>query len=365
MRSACFLGLVLAACVGEAPPLPDPDGTAGGDVPAQGQRVSGKVMDYFVASTPLQGAMLVTDGIDPPLTSTSAQDGTFAFETVPVGSQVFFSASRGSYRPTRNLVTISDAAVQQDLYLMSTSDINRQYATGGKTPTAGRAFVIAELLRNNGTPMAGIPLTDLKLLDRAGAPIAGAFGPYVIGDAGDIILGPTQTETHAGKARVAFLDVPAGSLSLNVAFLDGQGQPQTLTTPVTTTADGAALVHSGGTAGAMGGSAGSPTNPHFKTDIFPRLQTAANGGRGCANCHTVGGVGAIQVFNALASDVLLSLKAKTGLLDLTTPASSLLLTKPLYEPPPLTQNHPNATFVDPSDPDYKLILLWIQQGALL
>jgi len=29
------------------------------------------------------------------------------------------------------------------------------------------------------------------------------------------------------------------------------------------------------------------------------------------------------------------------------------------------QNHPNATFVDANDPDYKRILLWIQQGALL
>jgi len=111
--------------------------------------------------------------------------------------------------------------------------------------------------------------------------------------------------------------------------------------------------------------AGSPAAPRFTADIYPRLQTAANGGRGCANCHTVGGQGAVAVFNALPSDVLAALKAKPGLLDLTTPANSLLLTKPLYEQPPLVQNHPNATFVDANDPDYKRILLWIQQGALL
>jgi hypothetical protein len=367
MRIPRSLGLVvLAACVGEAPPLPDPQDT-GADQPAsQVERVSGKALDYFVASTPLQGVTLVTDGIDPPLMVTSSTDGGFVLPTVPVGSQLFVSASRASYRPTRNLVTVTDAAVAQDLYVMSTADINRQYATAGKTPTAGRAFVVADLLRNNGTPLTGVPLTSVKLVDAAGAPVAGALGPYVLGDTGDIALGPTQTEAHAGKARVALLDVPAGSFSLKVAFVDGQGQTQTLTTPVTTAADGATLVRSGGTStdtGTTGSTGGTNlASPRFATDVYPRLQTAANGGRGCANCHTVGGLGAVAVFNALPADVLATLKA-AGLIDLTAPAKSLLLTKPLYELPPAVQNHPNATFVDTSDPDYKLILLWIQQGA--
>jgi hypothetical protein len=376
LRSLGPLGLlgllgpgVLAACVGEAPP---PPGTGDGDddpgdVPAQVQRVSGKALDYFVPATALQ-ATLTTDGIDPPRTATSATDGAFAIDELPVGSQLFFSAARAGYRPTRNLVAIADAAVVQDVYLMSTTDINRQYATAGKTPVAGRAFVVADLQRNNGTPLAGVPLTSIKLVDAANAPVAGVLGPYIFGATGDIAPAATQTETHGGKTRVAFLDVPAGRASLQVTFLDGAGQQQTLTTPVTTVADGATLVRSGGTGGTGGtaggtGGGGGALNPRFTTDVFPRLQTAANGGRGCANCHTVGGLGAIAVFNALPTDVLAALKAKPGLLNLTTPADSLLLSKPLYEAPPALQNHPNATFVDANDPDYKLILLWIQQGA--
>jgi hypothetical protein len=360
MRRSCSLALVLlAACPGEAPPIPTADAAV--EVPVQGQRVSGKAMDYFVANSPLQ-ASLATDGVDPPLMTTSASNGAFAFESVPVGSQVFFSASRSTYRPTRNLVAIADAAVEQDLYLMSVTDINRQYATdGGKTPTPGRAFVIAELLHDNGTPLAGIPLIDVKLVDGAGAPVTGAIGPYVMGAGGDVVpTGPTQTQTHNGKSRVAFLDVPVGSFSLKVTVL---GLPPTLTT-ITTAADGATLVRSGGM-GVPGAPAGNVLNPRFAVDVFPRLQTAANAGRGCANCHTVGGTGAVAVFNSLPSDVLAVLKAKPGLLNLATPASSLLLTKPLYEPAPALQNHPNATYVDINDFDYKLILLWIQQGALL
>jgi hypothetical protein len=359
--------VLFAACVGEAPPSSEPDGTGGDPLPAaQSERVTGKAMDYFVANKSLQGVALVTDGINPQLTTMSAADGAFTFETVPVGSQIFVSASRTSYRPTRNLVTVDDTTVAQDLYLMSTTDVNRQYTTAaGRGPTAGRAFVVADLLRNNGTPMAGVALSGIKLVDAAGAPAAGVLGPYVLGDSGDIVIGPTQTETHAGKARVAFLDAPAGSLTLKISYTDGQGQAQTVAAPVTTAADGATLVRTGGTG--TGGTApgGGTQAPQFAADIYPRLQTAANGGRGCANCHTAGGLGAVAVFNALPADVLAALKAKSGLLDTAKPAQSLLLTKPLYEQQPAVQNHPNATFVDGSDPDYKLILLWIQQGAQL
>lgn len=365
MRTPRALGLVLlAACVGQAPPSDDPgDGDGDGSPTAQSQRVSGRVLDYFVAATPLQGVALVTDGVSPQLTATSAADGAFELPDVPVGSQLFVSGSRTSYRSTRNLVAVADAAVTQNLYLMSATDISRQYATLGRTPAAGRAFVIAELLRPGGTPLAGVSLTSIKLVDGAGAPAAGALGPYVLGDGGDILTGPTQTEVHGGQSRVAFLDAPAGAFSLTATFLDGQGQSQTLTAPVTTTADGAALVRTGGGGGGGASPGGTPTAPRFAADIYPRLQTAANGGRGCANCHTVSGLGAATVFNALAADVLATLKGAPGVIDTAAPAQSLLLTKPLYEQPPLIQNHPNATFVDASDPDYKLILLWIQQGA--
>lgn len=366
MRSLCSLGLLLAACVGAAP-LPPVDGSV--DEPAaQGQRVSGRAMDYFSTNTPIQGASLATDGVVPELTATSAADGRFAFPTVPVGSQLFISLSRATYQPTRNLIAIADASIDQDLYLISTSDIGRQYATdGGKSPTPGRAFVIAELLRSDGSPLAGVALTAVQLVGANDVPLAGVFGPYVIGAAGDILPppgGPTATTAYNGKSRVAFLDVPAGTSSLKVTYTDG-GEQKTITTPVSTAADGATIVRSGGMRdGGSVPSGGGAQNPRFATDIYPRLQTAANGGRGCANCHMVGGTGSVAVFNALASDVLAALKAKPGLINVADPPASLLLTKPLYEPSPATQNHPNATYVDANDGDYKLIVRWIQQGAL-
>ncbi len=95
------LGFVLlAACVGEAPPDQDL-GDGGVDQPApaaQVERVTGKAMDYFVANTPLQGVALATDGINPQLTTTSATDGAFTFPMVPGGRAS--SSSRARARTT-------------------------------------------------------------------------------------------------------------------------------------------------------------------------------------------------------------------------------------------------------------------------
>jgi len=68
-------------------------------------------------------------------------------------------------------------------------------------------------------------------------------------------------------------------------------------------------------------------------------------------------------YDDAAATVLSHMQAITGVIDLATPANSLFLHKPLYEPPPTLQDHPNATFLDANDPDYKLFLLWITQGA--
>jgi hypothetical protein len=59
---------------------------------------------------------------------------------------------------------------------------------------------------------------------------------------------------------------------------------------------------------------------------------------------------------------LAAIKAAAGVINLATPAASTFLTNPLYEVTP-PQNHPNATFLDVNDTNYKLFLLWITNGT--
>jgi hypothetical protein len=353
-----LLPIALFACAGKAPEEnPGPDAPVD-EVPL-GPKVSGKVMDYFGAVA-LDGSTVATDGIDPPKAATSEADGSYALDDFPVGSKVFFSVSRPDYRPTRNVATsVVDADVEQDIYVMSVADVTRQYTTLGLTPTAGRAVFAVELQRNNGTPLVGVPLEDFLLVDALDQPVPGIRTVFF----GALDVDPDLLESTAvdGRARLAILDVPPGAYSLQVTILDGEGNPRTLSTSLAALADGATLGVLGGIGGA-GGGGGNP-DPSFAADVYPRLQRAALGGLGCANCHTAGGVGAVLVLDAPAADVLASLMppAPGGRIDSLAPVESMLLTKPLYELEP-PQDHPNATFLDTNDPDYRLILRWISNG---
>lgn len=364
ITSLACLGLVaLAGCPGKAPATPggdDVDAAVDGPAEETGQKLSGKTMDYFTAATPMENTSIASDGVTPPMSATSATGGLYEIPNVPTGSKVYFTLTHTLYRPTRNPpVTIEGMPVMQDLYLATVADINRQYATANLPVGAGKAVLFAELKRNNGMPLEAVPITDIVLLDSANAPVT-IGGKYFFGATGDIDVALTTSAAFGGRARVAMLDVPPGAYTLKVTYANGQGGTATQTTPVSFTADGATLAISGG----MGGGGGQVTNPKFTTDIYPKLQKAAAGGLGCANCHTAGGPATAAIhYDDGAATTLTNMKAIPGLLDLTTPANSRFLTKPLYEPAPY--NHPNATFIDVNDPDYKLWLLWITQGALL
>ena len=89
------------------------------------------------------------------------------------------------------------------------------------------------------------------------------------------------------------------------------------------------------------------------------------GGRGCAACHSGGGIG--KDLGGLKLDgppqqVYTELKEDPTRIILATPETSLLLRMPSREDPPDT--HPNVTFASVADPDYVKILVWISEGAL-
>jgi hypothetical protein len=325
--------------------------------------LSGKVMDYF-GGTAVQEATVKTDGLDPPLMTTSELDGAYRLD-VAVGSSLFLVVTKTGYRPTRNAaMTIGEMPVTQDAYLMTEQDVKNQYTAVGATPLGGTAIVIGELRRNDGTPLEGIPAANVQLLDGNGQPVTGIKGPYFFNAAGSIDAALTTATAYQGKSRVGLLDVPPGTYTLAVTYTGGQNQNVTTTTPVSTVADGGTLARTGGMGGGGGGGGGTNvTDPSFATHIYPKLQRAGQGGLGCANCHTLAGPAAVLKFDDPAGTVLANMTARTGVINAVTPADSLLLVRPLYEAPPTPQDHPNATFLDTNDPDYQLFLRWITNGA--
>ena len=262
--------------------------------------------------------------------------------------------------------------VMQDIYAMTVQDVKNQYTGVGKQPTAGTAFLAIELLRRNGQPLTGIPITGIQLLDANNQPVLAGSAYFfnaqgaLDGSAGSAVLGP------GGHSRAAILDVLPGPVHAGGHVSRRPGQPAGQHDG----RHGRGRRHDraeqlrrwrrlrlgqrlGLGSGSGSGSGGAPT---FATDIYPRLQRAGAGGLGCANCHTANGTAAILPYDDAPATVLANIKAITGVVDLATPASSLFLTKPLYEPTP-PQNHPNATFLDTNDPDYIKFLAWITAGA--
>src|SRR5437588_7862689 len=140
MRRAWIAFGICTACAGKAPhDTTDAGGSGDGGVDTS-QSISGRAMDYF-AGVALQSTTITSDGIDPAVMTTSASDASYSV-SVPVGSKLFLLASRASYRETRNVpLTMNDTAVTQDIYLMSTADVTRQYTSVGKAPTASKGFL--------------------------------------------------------------------------------------------------------------------------------------------------------------------------------------------------------------------------------
>lgn len=367
--------ILLAGCPGDPPSGTGTDAAVEVDAstevdappPDPGQRLSGTTYDYFNPTNAMDQVTLTSDGIDPAMMTVSAVGGLYTVEAIPTGSVFYFTATRPLYRPTRNpSVTVAGMAVMKDMHLMTLQEVANQYATTGNALAAGKAFVAVHLRRNNGMPLDGITLDKITLVDALNVIVPGTK-TYVFGvrDLDPAAGTPTSvTTTIAGRSRIGILDVPPGAYTLKVIYLDGQGVEQTQTTPILTAANGATIVATGNEMGGGGTmTPPPPLNPTFATNIYPMLQKAASGGLGCANCHTLGGTaGGVIQYDLGATPTLDAMKLRPGLIDLIAPAASLLLTKPLYELPP--PNHPNATFLDINDQNYKTFLLWITQGAL-
>ena len=368
--------LALAACVGTvggtqqgAPDAAPEQGTPDAP-PAATIDVSGKTMDYFT-NIALPSATYTTDGMTPAMNGTSGADGSYKLANVPPASSFYVSVSGdpANYYPTRNdAVTVKDVSVMANLYAVTMNDMKRQYSTVGLTRTTGTGMSIINLVRNNGTPLEGVKPTDITLTDSAGKPVTGFMGPYFFGPNGDIQLVATVpvSTTYNGSARAAILDLPPGAYTLNVSYLGGTGGGgggggtiMTMTVPIMSAADGVTLVS---TANAPAPTAPPGATPlSFATDVYPMLQRAALGGQGCANCHNGTALAGGLAYDGAAGDVYTKIMATPNVVVVATPATSMLLSMPLYETPP--DLHPNATWLTNLDPAYVKIMLWISQGA--
>jgi hypothetical protein len=307
----------------------------------QTAQLSGHTVDYFTGAV-IGDVGFETMGLAPERMAASAGDGAFAMD-VPIASTFFVRTdATETHRPTVNPVIGSETT---DLAVFSTADINRQHVTAGVEVVPDTTTVFVELTPLDGTMLDAFSRTNLSIVDPSSLQVI-ASNPFVIGPYGDV--DPTLDSASGPSGRFVFLDVEPGEYALVVECQDCNPAFET-EQPLISSA-GVTLAR------VTLGTEPRPRPDAFET-IYPLFARGADGGLGCANCHTAGGT--TPAFDGDPSDVRDAILA-ASLVDVADPDRSLLLSKPLYETP---ANHPNATFLSTSAPDYQAIRAWIAAGA--
>ncbi len=204
--------------------------------------LSGFVRDYF---TNVAAPGVLLDWEDPlGATVTSSAAGAYSITGLMETDILFITASQTSYRNTRNepvILGTTDATAQ--VAIVSSADAARQYTAVGVTPIAGRADVYVTLIDATGQPHLNIPVSDIVIADTADNAVG--VGPFVFAATGDIVSQTNIGVTTAfdGRARVAFLNVPAGRYELRVTYDDnGTPPPAVKTRLVDTDSSGVTLL---------------------------------------------------------------------------------------------------------------------------
>lgn len=345
--------LSLTGCVlGDAGPLPRDDvGEPTGE--PETVDLSGQVIDYF-GGQPLGGVAIETLGLGVERSVESADDGSYVLAEVPQAGLFFLVASaEATHRPTiDDEVWIDSESIEYQVRVVSRGDAERQHATAGLAVDPEAGMVIVELVDGDGAALTGLSRDEVSLINPATGEVAAQ--PLFIGALGDVDPALDTSAAFAGRSRAVFLNVGEGVWDLMVSC--GQCDPiSEAIKPVPVTPGGASL-----TTAALPASAPGQGPATGFARVHRILQRGAEGGAGCANCHTAGGSAGLLPFDLEPADLYSALTARPDVVDTGSPADSLLLSKPLYEVP---ANHPNATWVSTDHPDYQAILEWIEGGA--
>lgn len=361
-RLTSFATSWLVACTGAAPPDVAVDTQPTNPATTIEARIRGRTVDWLSApASPVADVELVFDGTAARTTSDRLGDYQ---ATVPPGSVVYPIARHPGFRSTRSPAVLAvEGEVSREAFVIAEAQLRSiSLAISGRLPTPGTAAVFADL-RRFGEPMIGEPLSEIRLVDELAGAIA-ARGPFVLAVTGQVDGAATVTSaSFDGHAVVGWLDCPAGTWRIAIGS-------ELLPHNVICDADGATIVDT-----TIDGEPVLPATPSFTLEIFPMLGRPSVDPRGlaCTACHDQRGAadGVVPIaFDGAPSEVYATMHARAAtqsadekLLDLDQPSRSLLLRRPLFEPPPAAQDHPNATLLDTRTYEYQVILRWLRQGA--
>ena len=313
--------------------------------------VTGNVVDFVTGEKLDTQASITTSGLSPAPTIT-VTGTSFLIRDVPLHSvfQVLASAPP-TYRSTYNpaIEVTEDNVDDVTITALSESYLDMLKAAFGVSPVSGTSILVGRLIDDKGQPVANVPATAFDL--------AAGLGPVRFLD-DQRQPAPNLTASSASGYFVLY-NVPTGLM--RITSKDENFGMSMADSPIAATAVTLADVVVGD------GQAGTPlpTTVSFTKDVAPIFLR-----RRCDACHDGGGIGKDlgglhlngapeKMYKELVEEI--SPRVGTKRVDLQQPAKSLVLTMPSREDPP--DSHPNITFASSADPDYQILLRWIEQGA--
>ena len=352
------LGVVLLATgVTLAAASPACSGGGGGTVDGNYDvHVSGQLIDWR-SGAPIGEAIVRTVGISPARETEADDEGRFTLKGIPAFGYVIVDVTADGYARTLSPTILVEDEDLEDLPVEVLGEADATLFLGAftVTPAAGEGHALGRVLTTAGTGVSGVAAIQLLPVT------SGAEGPYFLDSADQPAAGATETSE---SGSFAFFNAEAGNVSLQ-----GSAPGAVLAPAVSVVRDGAwSLVTLGGPPPAGSGATptpvptGTPGPQDFTADIVPIFTN-----RGCVDCHTGGQAPQgfrLDNLNFIHAEVTTELSPVTNTPRVNTadPDASLLLRRPTFEDPP--DQHPNAIFQTPFDPDYQKIRRWISDGAL-
>ncbi|MBK9072458.1 MAG: hypothetical protein IPL79_15875 [Myxococcales bacterium] len=343
--------------------------------------VTGTVIELF-DETPVAAAGVATAGTDPGSETTTDDEGEFAI-TVPVTSVIYATATKAGFATTSSgPYKLGETATDISVPVVNAATLTQIKTAAVPEGNLEHGVVIVDVQSPAGVPLEGISLgEDTVAIKLDGAPMAEI--PRRLLDANLNPLSELESVETDATGRFLLFSVPAGSYTLAVKL-----GPDAETPPVEASlevpASGAAILTLKQPGAAI-------IVDSFADDIYPLLQRTADGGYGCARCHSANSTAGYRIhFDAPAVDVCRWIvegytAAEPNPLDpnaaLERPPlahfvedqedQSRLLYFPLYgkqfsgpnDPPAMLDTHPNATFVSTSDPGYLTLKQWVTNNV--
>ncbi len=332
--------------------------------------VRGRLIDWR-SSSAIAGARIDAYGVSPPLFTFSDANGDFTLDPVPAQGALILIVTPGDGHVTTISSTIwigSESIEALFVPVLSSVDALTFGQNFAVQQTSGGA-ILGLVLDSAQNPLSGI--SDLRILpdtmshssafylsqSRQPAPSASATSSA----GGFVFLNVTTSNLVVQVAD------PAGDVFSTVGTIVRPGAwtlvdlaaepppPPGEETPTPTETPGGDDDDDDGS-----------TEPvvDFVTQVYPIFGPMD---RNCASCHKGGQpgdqVGKLKL-NENAGKVCTELTVEVSprslviRVDKIDPPASLILTKPLGT------GHPNIQFVSTEDPDYRMILRWIEQGAV-